>query len=77
MKGRVGKATMSRSSAGPAVAVHGGAGDPSEGDAPADRTGVRRAAEAAWAIVSRGGSALDAVEAAVRLLEDEPDVDRS
>lgn len=33
---------------------------------------MRRAAEAAWAIVAGGGSALAAVEAAVRLLEDDP-----
>jgi len=56
----------------PAVIVHGGAGDPPPGRAAADLAGARRAAEAAWAILSGGGSALDAVEAAVRLLEDEP-----
>lgn len=63
----------------PAVAVHGGAGslDP---DDPAARdgsgaprlAGVARAAETAWRILASGGSALDAVEAAVRLLEDDP-----
>jgi beta-aspartyl-peptidase (threonine type) len=56
----------------PALAVHGGAGDPPEGQETANLAGVRLAAEAAWAILSRGGSALDAVEAAVRLLEDDP-----
>jgi beta-aspartyl-peptidase (threonine type) len=62
----------------PAILVHGGAGnlgpdDPasSGGDAPR-LVGVREAARAAWAILDRGGSALDAVEAAVRVLEDDP-----
>src|SRR5512138_3887926 len=63
----------------PAIAVHGGAGnlgpdDPATSGAPdAPRLGgVRRAAEAGWAVLRAGGSALDAVEAAVRLLEDDP-----
>ncbi|HYD43563.1 MAG TPA: isoaspartyl peptidase/L-asparaginase [Anaeromyxobacter sp.] len=54
-----------------AVAVHGGAGERPASPAP-DLGGVRLAAEAAWAILAGGGSALDAVEAAVRLLEDDP-----
>jgi beta-aspartyl-peptidase (threonine type) len=33
---------------------------------------VRQAAQTGWEILTRGGSALDAVEAAVRLLEDDP-----
>ena len=63
----------------PAIAVHGGAGDrdaadPAAADDPdAPRLeGVRRACEAGWAVLRAGGSALDAVEAAVRLLEDDP-----
>jgi len=64
----------------PAIAVHGGAGtlapdDPatSAGGSGAPRLeGVRRAAEAAWAVLRRGGTALDAVVAAVVLLEDDP-----
>jgi beta-aspartyl-peptidase (threonine type) len=63
----------------PAIAVHGGAGDlgpddpASSGGPGAPRLeGVRRACEAGWQILTRGGSALDAVEAAVRLLEDDP-----
>ncbi|HET7754171.1 MAG TPA: isoaspartyl peptidase/L-asparaginase, partial [Anaeromyxobacteraceae bacterium] len=35
-------------------------------------SGVRRAAEEALALLTRGGSALDAVELAVRILEDDP-----
>jgi beta-aspartyl-peptidase (threonine type) len=63
----------------PAIVVHGGAGHPgpddpaSSGDPGAPRlAGVRRAAEEAMALLSRGGSALDAVELAVRILEDDP-----
>ncbi|HEU4384652.1 MAG TPA: isoaspartyl peptidase/L-asparaginase [Anaeromyxobacteraceae bacterium] len=63
----------------PAVAVHGGAGsldadDPAtSGGAEAQRlAGVTRAAEEAWRVLGSGGSALDAVEAAVRILEDDP-----
>jgi len=63
----------------PAVAVHGGAGslgpdDPASFGGPnAPRlSGVRRAAEEALALLTRGGSALDAVELAVRILEDDP-----
>jgi beta-aspartyl-peptidase (threonine type) len=63
----------------PAVAVHGGAGnlgtdDPASSGGPgAPRlVGVRRAAEEALALLARGGSALDAVELAVRILEDDP-----
>jgi L-asparaginase / beta-aspartyl-peptidase len=65
----------------PAIAVHGGAGelDPADPASSGDRggdfprlVGVRRACAAGWSILSAGGSAIDAVEAAVRLLEDDP-----
>jgi beta-aspartyl-peptidase (threonine type) len=62
----------------PAMAVHGGAGtlgpgDPASSDPGAPRlAGVVAAARAGLAILLGGGSALDAVEAAVRLLEDDP-----
>ncbi len=62
----------------PAIVVHGGAGDPgpedsSSGGPEAPRLdGVRRACAAGSDILRRGGSALDAVEAAVRALEDDP-----
>jgi beta-aspartyl-peptidase (threonine type) len=58
-----------------AVAVHGGAGPLALDDAggpDARLAGVRRAAEAALALLARGGSALDSVELAVRILEDDP-----
>src|SRR6185295_15097029 len=56
----------------PALVVHGGAGaDPTE--SPEElREGVAGAVEAGWQVLGRGGRALDAVEAAVRVLEDHP-----
>lgn len=56
----------------PALIVHGGAGaDPTE-EPEELREGVVGAVEAGWQILGRGGRALDAVEAAVRVLEDHP-----
>jgi len=55
----------------PTLIVHGGAGaDPSQ--APEFRQGVRAAALAGWRVLAGGGSSLDAVESAVRALEDNP-----
>jgi len=65
--------------AAPALVVHGGAGhlgeeDPGSNGADSPRlAGVREAARVGWEVLSRGGSALDAVEAAVRWLEDDPE----
>jgi beta-aspartyl-peptidase (threonine type) len=56
----------------PAIIVHGGAGaDPADGREEL-RGGVRAAAAAGWHVLAAGGHALDAVEAAVRALEDHP-----
>lgn len=56
----------------PAIIVHGGAWDiPPELHAE-HLAGCRAAAAAGWAILAAGGSALDAVEAAVRAMEDDP-----
>lgn len=55
----------------PIIVVHGGAGRRSE-DVPAAEAGCRRAAEAGWAVLRRGGGALDAVLAAVVVMEDDP-----
>jgi len=56
----------------PTIIVHGGAGaDPSEGRDEL-RQGVRAATVAGWRVLSAGGAALDAVESAVRTLEDHP-----
>jgi L-asparaginase / beta-aspartyl-peptidase len=55
----------------PALIVHGGAGaDPGGRDEL--RAGMRLAVEAGWRALGAGGTALDAVEAAVRSLEDHP-----
>src|SRR5881398_1998073 len=56
----------------PALIVHGGAGaDP--GDAPEELArGIADALDAGWRALADGGRALDAVEAAVRALEDHP-----
>ena len=56
-----------------AIIVHGGAGLVTEDRYTRLREGVRRAAEAGDAILIAGGSALDAVVAAVRVLEDDPE----
>jgi len=56
----------------PILLVHGGAWTIPPEDAPAHEAGVRRALETGYAVLSRGGSALDAVEAAVTVLEDDP-----
>ena len=59
----------------PSLIVHGGAWNIPE-EALADcRAGCRRALEAGWQILSRGGAALDAVEAAIVVLEDDPTFD--
>lgn len=59
----------------PTLLVHGGAWAIPADAAEDHKEGVRRALEAGHAIVARGGSALDAVEAAVTILEDDPTFD--
>jgi L-asparaginase / beta-aspartyl-peptidase len=55
-----------------AIIVHGGAGNvPTELHAGFE-SGCRTAAEAGWSVLAGGGSALDAVETAVRILENDP-----
>jgi beta-aspartyl-peptidase (threonine type) len=55
----------------PVLLVHGGAWDIPADQLEVHTQGVRRAAEAGYTILQRGGSSLDAVEAAVTLLEDD------
>jgi len=55
-----------------ALAVHGGAWHIPEDAAEACRRGCARALERGWAVLERGGSALEACEAAILELEDEP-----
>jgi beta-aspartyl-peptidase (threonine type) len=56
----------------PAIIVHGGAGPIKDDSLSARLDGCKRAAIAGWQILKRGGSALDAAEAAVIVLEDDP-----
>lgn len=55
-----------------AIIVHGGAWDIPPALHADHQAGCRVAAEAGWAILAGGGSALDAVEAVVRVMEDHP-----
>ena len=53
----------------PAIIVHGGAKTISEDKVAANQAGCRAAVEAGWSILCSGGSAAEAVEAAIRVLE--------
>ena len=60
-----------------AIAVHGGAGTLARADLTPEserdyRGGLRRALSAGFEVLERGGASLDAVVAAVRVLEDDP-----
>jgi beta-aspartyl-peptidase (threonine type) len=55
----------------PALIVHGGAWDIPDAAVPACKSGCERALTAGWRILEAGGSALDAIEAAVVILEDD------
>ncbi|MGO9316447.1 MAG: isoaspartyl peptidase/L-asparaginase [Terracidiphilus sp.] len=59
----------------PILLVHGGAWAIPADAARAHLAGVRKALEAGYALLSRGASSLDAVEAAVTVLEDDPTFD--
>src|ERR1041385_3879543 len=59
------------------LVVHGGAGTMERSKMTAERereyrAGIENALRAGWTILQHGGSALDATEAAVRTLEDDP-----
>jgi beta-aspartyl-peptidase (threonine type) len=54
------------------VLVHGGAGDVASERIPRHVEGCRAAAEGARSLLAQGGSALDAVQRAVEILEDDP-----
>jgi L-asparaginase / beta-aspartyl-peptidase len=58
---------------GTAILVHGGCGKVAPERHDRLRAGVRAAAQVGGAILNGGGSALDAVVAAVRVLEDDPE----
>jgi beta-aspartyl-peptidase (threonine type) len=59
----------------PILLVHGGAWDISADLLEAHEQGVFDALQAGWRILETGGSALDAVQAAVTVLEDDPAFD--
>jgi beta-aspartyl-peptidase (threonine type) len=59
----------------PTLLVHGGAWAIPDDAAEAHEAGVRRALEVGHEILARGGAAVDAVEAAVIVLEDDPTFD--
>jgi beta-aspartyl-peptidase (threonine type) len=54
----------------PSIIVHGGAWDIPADLHEAHRQGTRQAIETGWAVLAAGGSALDAVEAAIICMED-------
>lgn len=56
----------------PALIVHGGCGDVPAAEQGPRNEACERAAEEGWRVLGRGGTALDAAEAAVIALEDEP-----
>ena len=56
----------------PSLIVHGGAWNIPDGAVEDCREGCQRALEAGWAVLAGGGAALDAVEAAIVVLEDDP-----
>src|SRR6202166_3960171 len=56
----------------PSLIVHGGAWDIPDEAVEVCKDGCERALAAGWSILSQGGSALDAVEAAVVVLENDP-----
>jgi L-asparaginase / beta-aspartyl-peptidase len=56
----------------PAIIVHGGAGRIIENNIEAGKEGCHQAALAGWRVLVGGGSALDAVQAAVENLENNP-----
>jgi beta-aspartyl-peptidase (threonine type) len=56
----------------PALIVHGGAWNIPDEAVDACKSGCHRALAAGWSILRGGGSALDAIEAAIIVLEDDP-----
>ena len=56
----------------PALIVHGGCAAVSADEKALREAACNRAADEGWKVLQAGGSALDAVEAAIRALEDEP-----
>ena len=55
--------------------IHGGAWSIPDTLETASREGVKTAARSGYSVLSEGGSAIDAVTAAVKVLEDDPAFD--
>ncbi|GLV32979.1 uncharacterized protein CBL_08958 [Carabus blaptoides fortunei] len=53
------------------ILVHGGAGDIPDSRVPGKISGVKLAANVGYKVLNQGGNALDAVEAAIRVMEDD------
>src|SRR5581483_105368 len=56
----------------PSLIVHGGAWNIPDEAVAACRSGCQRALDRGWAILKQGGRAIDAVEASIMVLEDDP-----
>ena len=59
----------------PSLIIHGGAWNIPDQAVEDCRAGIRRALEAGWKILSSGGTATDAVESSIVILEDDPTFD--
>jgi beta-aspartyl-peptidase (threonine type) len=57
------------------LVVHGGAWDIPDELADAHKSGVHQALKAGWAVLSKGGTAVDAVEKAIIVMEDDDTFD--
>jgi len=56
----------------PSLIIHGGAWDIPDEAVDSCKAGCQKALAEGWAILSSGGTALDAIEGSVRVLEDDP-----
>jgi len=56
----------------PSLIVHGGAWDIPDDAIDACKSGCLRALHAGWVVLANGGHALDAIEASITVLEDDP-----
>src|SRR5271154_240740 len=59
----------------PSLIIHGGAWNIPDEAVEDCRDGIRRALKAGWKVLSAGGAAIDAVEASIVILEDDPTFD--
>jgi beta-aspartyl-peptidase (threonine type) len=57
------------------IIVHGGAWDIPDTEINSHRKGIFNAVQAGWNVLTIGGTAIDAVEQAIRIMEDDPTFD--